>query len=77
MSWFLPDDGDVLDGAPTGRTILLGGLSPLTLPDALMAPCLSSGRGEACGVSGLPHHPVNSQVDGGELEEYISRQICT
>lgn len=35
---FLPEDGDVFDGTPDGRAILLGGLSPLTLPDVLMAP---------------------------------------
>ena len=40
-AWFLPEDGDVLVGTPDGRTILLGGLSPLTLPGVVMAPCLS------------------------------------
>lgn len=35
---FLPEDGDVFDGTPDGRAILLGGLSPLTLPGVLMAP---------------------------------------
>ncbi len=38
---FLPEDGDVFVGTPAGRAILLGGLSPLTLPGVLKAPCLS------------------------------------
>lgn len=37
----LPEHGDVLDGAPDGRAILLGGLSPLVLLGALGAPCFS------------------------------------
>lgn len=49
---FLPEDGDVRVGTPDGRTILLGGLSPLALPDVLMAPCFSM-SGVKWGVSGL------------------------
>lgn len=66
---FLPDDGDVRDGTPEGRTILLGGFSPLALPDVLMAPCLSMAGGgpiEDEGL-GLPHHLTRSQYDKQEL----------
>lgn len=69
---FLPEDGDVLDGTPEGRTILLGGLSPLTLPGVLMAPCLSMGRwgpGQIkVGGLGLPHCPRKCHCGGRELE---------
>lgn len=34
----LPEGGDILDGTPDGRAILLGGLSPLALPGVLTAP---------------------------------------
>lgn len=37
----LPEDGDVFDGGPDGRAILLGGLSPLAFPGPLVAPCFS------------------------------------
>lgn len=41
----LPEDGDVLAGAPDGRAILLGGLSPLAFPGTLGAPCFSMIQG--------------------------------
>lgn len=73
---FLPEDGDVFDGTPDGRPILLGGLSPLTLPGVLMAPCLSMVSGDLWGVwpdqgggLGLPHHPIKSQCVVRELEK--------
>lgn len=50
VNYFSPEDGDVFDGTPDGRTILLGGLSPLILPGVLMAPCLSMGKGDLWGV---------------------------
>lgn len=75
FSDFLPEDGDIFDGTPDGRPILVGGLSPLTLPGVLIAPCLSMISGDLWGVwpdqgggLGLPHHPIKSQCVGRELE---------
>lgn len=56
----LPEDGDVLDGAPDGRAILLGGLSPLAFPGALGAPCFSmiQGGGRPDGGKGTRPSPL-------------------
>lgn len=70
----LPQGGDVLDGTPDGRAILLGGLSPLALPGVLMAPWLSMSRmggvRPVCGRGTRPS-PVNPTVPlwGKEAEE--------
>lgn len=56
----LPEDGDVLDGAPAGRAILLGGLSPLAFPGAPGDPCFSmiQGGGRPDGSQGTRPSPL-------------------